>query len=84
MTNWKTTLAGIAAGALNLFATGASWKAILSSVAIALVGILAKDFNAPGTTIQARGDVVVEGGTSTVTTSGTATSNTGAKPQGGA
>ncbi len=77
LTNWKTSLAGIIAGALQLFAQGVNWKTILVSVATAAIGIFAKDFNAPATTIQTRGDVVVEGGPSTITTSGSASSSGG-------
>jgi hypothetical protein len=41
--DWKTTLAGYAAGALNMFANGTNWKQILASVAIAALGHVASD-----------------------------------------
>lgn len=44
-TAWKTTIAGIAAGGLNMFANGTSWKQILVSVSLMFIGALAKDFN---------------------------------------
>ena len=43
LTNWKTSLAGIAAGALNLYATGTDWKHILVSCGITLLGLVAND-----------------------------------------
>jgi len=52
MKNWKTSLFGIGAGALNLFANGANWKQVLFSVGLAAVGVLAKDSNVTGGTIQ--------------------------------
>ena len=48
MKNWKTTLFGLAGGALNLLANGTNWKQVLFSVAITGLGILAKDFNLGG------------------------------------
>jgi len=42
-TNWKTTIFGLGAGALQLAAGGTDWKHILSAVAIAAVGAFAKD-----------------------------------------
>lgn len=47
MANWKTTVLGLAAGALNLLANGIHWKQVLLSLAIAAVGVLAKDFDVP-------------------------------------
>jgi hypothetical protein len=47
--NWKTTLFGFAAGILNMFANGTSWKQVIYSVAVAGLGLLAKDFNISGT-----------------------------------
>jgi len=41
--NWKTTLFGIGAGALNLLAHGVNWKSVLLSVAIAGLGLFASD-----------------------------------------
>ncbi len=52
MKNWKTTLFGVAAGVLNLFANGAGWKQVLYSLAVAGLGILAKDFNVTGGTVH--------------------------------
>jgi hypothetical protein len=55
--NWKTTLAGFGAGALNMFANGTNWKQILFSTGLAVIGWLAKDFNvtnaSPSTQVQA-------------------------------
>jgi hypothetical protein len=50
MNNWKTTVFGLGAGVLNLFANGTNWKQVLFSVATAGLGILAKDFNVSGVT----------------------------------
>jgi hypothetical protein len=52
MKEWKTSLFGLAAGALNLFASGANWKQVLFSVGIAAVGVFAKDSNVTGGAIQ--------------------------------
>ena len=41
--NWKTTLAGLLAGGLNLFAQGMSWKNVLVSLGISALGAVAKD-----------------------------------------
>jgi hypothetical protein len=49
--NWKTTVAGLAAGGFNLFANGMNWKQVLLSVGIAFVGLVAKDHNVTGGTI---------------------------------
>lgn len=49
-TNWKTSLFGVGAGALNMLANGASWKTVLVSVFMAAFGLVAKDYdksNAP-------------------------------------
>jgi hypothetical protein len=43
MKNWKTTLAGLGAGALNLFANGVNWKQVLVSVGVSAIGLLSKD-----------------------------------------
>jgi hypothetical protein len=43
MKNWQTTLAGLGAGALNLFANGTDPKQIAFSVGMALLGTLAQD-----------------------------------------
>lgn len=43
LTNWKTTLAGLAVGALQLFASNVDWKHILLAVGTATLGALAKD-----------------------------------------
>lgn len=52
MKNWKTSLFGLAAGALNLFANGANWKQVALSVGIVAVGLAAKDHNVTGGTVQ--------------------------------
>jgi hypothetical protein len=52
MKNWKTTLFGIGAGALNMFANGANWKQVLVSGALAAIGIFAKDSNVTGGAVQ--------------------------------
>lgn len=41
--NWKTTIAGLAASALNLYANGTDPKQIALSVGIGLLGLLAHD-----------------------------------------
>jgi hypothetical protein len=41
MKNWKTTLAGLGAGALNLFANGVNWKQLVSVGVSAM--LLSKD-----------------------------------------
>jgi hypothetical protein len=43
MNDWKTTLAGLGAAALNLFANGANWKQVLLSIGITALGAFAKD-----------------------------------------
>ena len=48
MKNYKTTLLGLAAGALNLFANGADYKQVLLSLAVAALGMFAKDHNVVG------------------------------------
>lgn len=50
--NWKTTLAGFGAGALNLFANGANWKQVLVSAGLAFLGAFAKDHNVSGGSVQ--------------------------------
>jgi len=50
--NWKTTLFGIGAGALNLFANGTNWKQVLVTVGLAGLGLFAKDNNVTGGTTQ--------------------------------
>lgn len=52
MTNWKTTVFGLGAGALNLLANGTNWKQVLLSVGIAAIGLVAKDHNVTGGTVQ--------------------------------
>jgi len=44
----KTTLAGIGIGFLNLYANGTAPKQAAFSIGLALLGALAKDFNATG------------------------------------
>lgn len=48
MKNWKTSLFGIGAGALNLLANGIGWKQVLFSVGLAAVGTFAKDLDVTG------------------------------------
>jgi hypothetical protein len=50
MKNWKTTLAGIGAGALQLFANGTNWKSVLLAASMAVLGTFAKDSNVTGGT----------------------------------
>lgn len=45
LSNWKTSLLGIASGALNLLANGTNWKQVLLSVGVAGLGLFAKDHN---------------------------------------
>lgn len=52
MKNWKTTLFGIGAAALNMFANGVNWKQILVSVGLAGLGLFAKDKDVTGGTVQ--------------------------------
>lgn len=49
MLNWKTTLFGLGAGGLNMFANGMGWKHVTLSIGLAFLGILSKDFNNSGT-----------------------------------
>lgn len=48
MKNWRTTLFGIGTGVFNLWANGMTWKQAVSSVGIAAIGCLAKDFSVSG------------------------------------
>ncbi len=48
MKNWKTSLFGLGAGALNMFANGTNWKQVLLSVGVAGLGVFSKDFNVSG------------------------------------
>lgn len=41
--SWKTTLLGLAAGALSMYANGMSGKSALAATAIAAIGVFAKD-----------------------------------------
>lgn len=52
MFSWKTTLLGIASGALNLFANGASWKQVLLSAGLAAFGLVAKDSQVTGGSVK--------------------------------
>lgn len=52
MNNWKTSLFGIGAGVLNMFANGTNWKEILVSAGIAALGIFAKDHDVTGGTTK--------------------------------
>ena len=44
-THWKTTLFGIAAGGFQLAANGLDLKHVLGAVALAALGIFAKDLD---------------------------------------
>lgn len=46
--NWKTTLFGVGAGALNLFANGMKWQQVLMSIGLAALGAVAKDHDVTG------------------------------------
>ncbi len=48
MKNWKTTLFGLGAGALNMLANGTNWKQVLFSLGLAGFGLLAKDHDVTG------------------------------------
>jgi hypothetical protein len=48
MKNWKTTLLGLSAAGLNLLANGMKWQQVLVSVALAALGLVAKDYNVSG------------------------------------
>lgn len=50
--NWKTSLFGIGAAALNMFANGTNWKQVLFSLGVAGLGILSKDHNVTGGSVQ--------------------------------
>lgn len=56
MTNWKTTVAGVGLGFLNLFVaaltTGVSPKDAALSAGLALNGSLAKDHDVTGGTVR--------------------------------
>lgn len=52
MKSWRTSLLGIGAAALNLFANGTNWKEVLLSVGFAALGLAAKDSNVSGGTIK--------------------------------
>ena len=47
-TSWKTTLLGYTAAALNLNQAGINWKSLLLSIALAILGHVAKDYNVTG------------------------------------
>ncbi len=52
MTNWKTTLIGLAGGIFGLIANGVNWKTAVSSSLMALLGLAAKDHNVTGGTVK--------------------------------
>jgi hypothetical protein len=52
MKNWMTSLFGILAGAAGLFANGLGWKQVLVALATAALGLVAKDSNVTGGTIN--------------------------------
>lgn len=43
--SWKTTLFGLGAGGLNMLANGTKWQQVCLSVAMAFLGLVAKDSN---------------------------------------
>jgi hypothetical protein len=55
MKNWKTTVAGLLLAAANLIANGATWRQVLVSLAYAVLGLVAKDCNVTGGTVQQAG-----------------------------
>jgi hypothetical protein len=48
MKNWKTTVAGFAAGFLSLYANGMNAKSAATAAGLALIGSLAKDSDVTG------------------------------------
>jgi hypothetical protein len=52
MKNWKTSLAGLGAGILNLLANGHNWKQVLLSAAVAALGLVGKDLNVTGGSVH--------------------------------
>lgn len=53
MGNWKTTLAGIFAGGASLFSTPVhGWQQWLTAIMITAIGVLAKDHNVTGGSVQ--------------------------------
>jgi len=41
--SWKTSMIGVVATVLNMVQNGTSWKTVLSSLPMLLLGLLAKD-----------------------------------------
>ena len=52
MKSWKTTLLGLIAGGLNLYAGGMSLKNTLLSICIAALGVAAKDSGVTGGSLR--------------------------------
>lgn len=52
MKNWKTSVFGLGAGVLNMFANGTNWKQVLVSAAFAALGLFSKDNNVTGGTVN--------------------------------
>jgi len=52
LANWKTTLAGLGAGGLNMLANGTKWQQVLLSIGMGFLGLLAKDMNVTGGTTE--------------------------------
>lgn len=50
MKNWKTTIAGLTGGALNLYANGTNLKSIVLALALAALGAFSKDHDVTGGT----------------------------------
>jgi hypothetical protein len=45
ISNWKTTLAGVAAAVAHVSVNGVGWKQLLQAAFMAAMGLLAKDHN---------------------------------------
>lgn len=50
--HWRTTAAGIAVGALNMYAHGTSPRMVGLSVGVAVLGILAQDAPVAGAAVK--------------------------------
>ena len=48
--SWKTSIAGLAGGALTAIAGGMDWKHVLAGIAIAIIGAVSKDHDVTGGT----------------------------------
>ena len=54
MKNWKTTVAGLAGGALTAYAGGLDLTHVLLGLALAALGLVAKDKDVTGVGINAQ------------------------------